>query len=193
LSSPKPFRVIKPEIRILGVDDGKFTPHTKGNVLIVGVVLRGGCWLDGVMHTTIAIDGLDATENIASMINNSPHRRQLRLVMLNGVTFGGFNIADIKKLHALTKLPVMALTRDKPDMEAIHEALKHLPDTEERWRMVLEAGKIYEIVCREAKLYVGLAGLSLVDAQKIVDLTATMSCFPEPLRVAHLIASGITP
>ena len=106
MSSPKPFRVIKPEIRILGVDDGKFTPHTKGNVLIVGVVLRGGCWLDGVMHTTIAIDGLDATENIASMINNSPHRRQLRLVMLNGVTFGGFNIADIKRLNALTKLPV---------------------------------------------------------------------------------------
>ena len=87
----------------------------------------------------------------------------------------------------------MALTRDKPNMEAIHEALKHLPDTEERWRMVLEAGEIYEITCKGAKLYVGLAGLSLADAQKIVDLTATMSCFPEPLRVAHLIASGITP
>jgi endonuclease V-like protein UPF0215 family len=32
----KAFGVIKQEIRILGIDDGKFTPHTKGDVLIVG-------------------------------------------------------------------------------------------------------------------------------------------------------------
>jgi uncharacterized protein len=193
LSSHKPFRVIKPEIRILGIDDGKFIPHTKGDVLIVGVVLRGGCWLDGVMHTTISIDGLDATVKIASMINSSPHRGQLRLVMLNGVTFGGFNIADLKELNALTKLPVVALTRDKPDLDAIHEALKHLPETQERWRMVLESGEIYEITCKGVKLYIGLAGIDLVDAQRIVELASTRSCFPEPLRMAHLIASGITP
>ena len=58
----KDFRVIKPEIRVLGVDDGKFVPHTEGEVIVVGVVFRGGCWLDGVMHTQIAIDGFDATE-----------------------------------------------------------------------------------------------------------------------------------
>ena len=51
-----------------------------------------------------AIDGLDATQKLADMINGSPHRHQLRLVMLNGVTFAGFNIVDIKKLYALTGL-----------------------------------------------------------------------------------------
>ncbi len=69
----KRFRAIKPEIRVLGVDDGKFIPHTKGDGM-VGVVFRGGCSIDGVMHTNIAIDGLDATEKTASMINSSPHR-----------------------------------------------------------------------------------------------------------------------
>jgi endonuclease V-like protein UPF0215 family len=192
LSDPKPFRIIKPEIRIVGVDDGKFIPHTKGDVLIVGVVLRGGGGVEGAMHTHISVDGLDATEKIAFMINNSPHKRQLRLIMLNGVTFGGFNIADIKKLYKLTTIPVLALTRDKPDLDAIHEALKNLSQTEERWQMVLEAGELHEITCKGSKLYVGLAGLSLTDAQRIVDLTATRSCFPEPLRVAHLIASGLT-
>ena len=192
MSNPKPFRIIKPEIRILGVDDGKFTPRTKGEVLIVGVVLRGGSWVEGAMHTYISIDGLDATEKIASMINRSPHKRQLRLIMLNGITFGGFNIADIKKLYELTTLPVLALTRDKPDLDAIREALRNLPQTEERWQMVLEAGQLHEVTCRGTKLYLGLAGLTLADAKKIVDLTATMSCFPEPLRVAHLIASGLT-
>ncbi len=190
--SNKRFRIIKPEIRILGVDDGKFTPHTKGNVLVVGVVLRGGSSLDGAMHTYIAIDGMDATEKIADMINASPHRRQLRVVMLNGVTFGGFNIVDIKKLNALTKLPVVALTHDKPDLQGIHDALAHLPQTEERWHMILEAGEIHEVTCKGAKLHMGLAGLDLADAQRIVELTSTMGCFPEPLRVAHLVASGVT-
>jgi uncharacterized protein len=191
--SHKPFRVIKPEIRILGIDDGKFIPHTKGNVLIVGVVLRGGGSLDGVMHTHLEIDGMDATEKIAEMVNGSPHRRQLRLIMLNGVTFGGFNVADIEKLHALTKLPVVTLTQDKPDLQSIHDALGHLPQTEERWRMILQAGEIHEITCKGAKLYMGLAGIDLADALKIVELTSTRGCFPEPLRVAHLFASGISP
>lgn len=193
MSSQKAFRVIKPEIRVLGIDDGKFTPHTEGTVIVVGVVFRGGCSIDGVMHTCIAIDGLDATERLALMINGSPHRRQLRLVMLNGITFAGFNVVDIKKLNMATKLPVMALTREQPDLDGIHEALRNLTDCEARWRMVLAAGEIHEVINNGVRIYMELAGISLSDAQKIIKLTSTRSCLPEPLRVAHLIASGITP
>ncbi len=178
---------------MLGIDDGKFTPHTKGRVIVVGVVFRGGYSVDGVMHTTIAIDGLDATEQFASMINGSPHRKQLRLIMLNGVTFAGFNMVDIKKLNAATKLPVLVLTHKKPDLDTIHEALKNLPDSEERWRIILAAGEIHEVVNRGTKIYLELAGISLSEAQKIIKLTSIRSCLPEPLRVAHLIASGISP
>jgi endonuclease V-like protein UPF0215 family len=192
LSRPKPFRVIKPEIRVLGVDDGKFTPHTEGKVLVVGVVFRGGISLDGVLHTKIQIDGLDATENLAEMINSSPHRRQLRLVMLSGITFAGFNVVDIQRLYAEVGLPVVAVTQNKPDLQAIHDALAHLPQSEARWGLVQRAGEIYAVKNRGAKLYVGLAGLSLADAQVILELTSTRGGYPEPLRVAHLIASGIT-
>jgi len=191
LSRPN-FRVIKPEIRVLGVDDGKFIPQTQGNAIVVGVVFRGGCSIDGVMHTNIAIDGLDATEKLAAMINASPHRRQLRLVMLNGITFAGFNVVDIKKLNASLGLPVLALTHEKPDLDGIHAALKNLPDCEDRWNMVLEAGEIHEVQNNGTTVYVGLAGISLGDAEKIIKLTSTRSCLPEPLRVAHLIASGIS-
>lgn len=193
MSSTKGFRIIKPEIRVLGIDDGKFTPHTQGDVIVVGVVFRGGCSIDGVMHTRIAIDGLDATEKIAHMINGSPHRRQIRLIMLNGVTFAGFNLVDLKKLHLATGLPVITLTQDKPDLDAIHDALKHLPQTEIRWQIILNAGEIHEVTNRGAKLYMGTAGIQLTDAIKILDVTSVRGSLPEPLRVAHLIASGITP
>ena len=192
MSSPKALRVIKQEIRVLGIDDGKFTPRTKGEVLVVGVVFRGGCSIDGVMHTKIAIDGTDATQKMAEMINGSPHRRQLRLVMLSGITFAGFNLVDLKKLCLDTGLPVMTLTRDKPDLNAIHQALKHLPQTEERWQIVQNAGEIHEVTNKGAKLYMGLVGLPLADALNILDLTTARGSFPEPLRVAHLIASGVT-
>ncbi len=188
----KEFRAIKSEIRVLGVDDGKFVPHTQGSVLVVGVVLRGGCWLDGVMHTSIAIDGLDGTEQITLMINSSSHCKQLRLVMLNGITFGGFNVVDINKLNSATSLPVIALMRDKPDLESIRNALNNLPKSHERWKMILAAGTVLEVDCRGKKIYMQKAGISETDARKIVELTATRSLIPEPLRVAHLIASGIT-
>ena len=187
------FRTIKSKIRVLGIDDGKFIPNTEGSVIVVGVVFRGGCSIDGVMHTNIEIDGLDATKQFASMINASPHRRQLRLVMLNGITFAGFNIVDIKKLNAATKLPVMALTQERPDLDAIYEALTNLPNIDERWKMILEAGEIHEVINNRAKIYIELAGISLSDSQKIIAMTSTKSSLPEPLRVAHLIASGISP
>lgn len=189
---PKKFRSIKPEIRILGVDDGQFIPHKVGEAIVVGVVFRGCCSIDGVMHTHVAIDGFDVTEKLTSMINSSPHRKQLRLVMLNGITFAGFNIVDIARLSLDTGLPVIALTLKKPDLEAVRKALSNLPKSGERWEMILSAGEIHEIVCFGKKIYLELAGISLVDAKEIVELTSTNSSFPEPLRVAHLIASGVS-
>jgi len=190
----KKFRVIKPEIRILGVDDGVFTPHVKGLVPVVGVVFRGGYWLDGVMHTKIKVDGFDATHKIASMILNSPHYKQLRVIMLNGITFAGFNVADIKKLNAKTKLPVISVTREKPNFAEIREALKNLPKSEERWKAMLNAGEIFEVCTKSGgeKIYMQISGVFEEDAKKILQSTSTRSNIPEALRVAHLIASGIS-
>ena len=191
----KNLRVIKPEIRVLGVDDGKFTPRTESQVPVIGVVFRGGYWLDGVMHTKIAVDGFDATDNISSMITLSPHYKQLRVIMLNGITFAGFNIVDIKTLNDATTLPVIAVTREKPDLAEIHKALKKMSKSEERWKAVLNAGEISTVPTRsqKEKIYMEVAGISVEDAQKILRLTSTRSKIPEPLRVAHLIASGISP
>jgi endonuclease V-like protein UPF0215 family len=190
----KKFRVIKPEIRVLGVDDGVFTPHVKGLVPVVGVVFRGGYWLDGVMHTKVEVDGFDATEKIASMIINSPHYKQLRVIMLDGITFAGFNVVDIKELNSDTKLPVIAVTRERPNFTEIREALKNLPESEERWKTIKSGGKMFEVSTRSEneKVYMQTSGILEEDARKILQLTSTRSSVPEALRVAHLIASGIS-
>ncbi len=187
-------RRVKPEIRVLGVDDGVFVPHSKGVATVVGVVYRGGYWLDGVMRTEVEIDGMDATEKIMSMITTSPHYDQLRVVMLNGVTFAGFNMVDIKKLFERVRLPVITVTREKPDLDDIRRALRNLPEYENRLEAMENAGKLIEVHTRDAEqaVYVQIVGISEKDAEKILKSTSTRSNIPEALRVAHIIASGLT-
>ena len=188
------FGVVKREVRVLGVDDGVFTPHVEGWVPVIGVVFRGGYWLDGVMHTEVLVDGFDATDKIAGMIVGSPHYEQLRVIMLNGITFGGFNVVDMKALNVATGLPVVAVTREKPDLPAVREALGHLSGSEERWRAILNAGEVAEVSTRHVgeRIYLHAVGISVVDAVRVVRLTSTRSNVPEALRVAHLVASGIS-
>ncbi len=188
------FRCIKPEIRVLGVDDGIFVPHTKDTANVVGVVYRGGYWLDGVMRTEVTVDGLDATEKIADMIKKSPHYEELRVVILNGITFAGFNVVDINKLFKTVNLPVIAVAREKPDLEKIRRALENLSECERRWQAIESAGKIIEVQTRNTgeTVYMQIAGVSQEDAEKILKSTSTRSNIPEALRVAHIIASGLT-
>jgi endonuclease V-like protein UPF0215 family len=113
--------------------------------------------------------------------------------MLDGITFGGFNVVDMKKLNAETRLPVIAVTRDKPDFDDIRKALENLRSPEIRWKAILNAGEIFKVSTRRKgeKAFVEICGIFEDDARKIVQLTSTRSSVPEALRVAHLIASGI--
>lgn len=187
------FRSIKDEIRILGVDDGGFAPRSAGEVEVIGVVFRGGYWLDGVMRTRVEIDGVDATDKISKMITDSPHYRQIRVIMLNGITFGGFNVVDIKHLFELTNLPVISAVKKKANLEEIRTALENLSGSNERWKAVQNAGEILEVKTREENepIYIQTAGISKEDAVKIVVRSSTRSSIPEPLRVAHIVASGL--
>lgn len=187
------FRIIKPEIRVLGVDDGPFTFH-RGHAVVVGVVFRGGYWLDGVLSTRVKVDGFDATNKISSMILKSSHYKQLRIVMLSGITFGGFNVVDIQKLNALTHLPIIVVTRTKPNFEEIHAALEKLPRPRIRWKAVQNAGPLFEIQTqsRTRIVYVETCGIRESNARDIVQFTSTRSSIPEALRAAHLIASAVS-
>ena len=181
---------IKREIRILGIDDSALLTE---KVMIVGTVFRGGDWIDGVLRSDITKDGLDATDVICRMITRSKHYGQIRAVMLDGITYAGFNVVDIQKIFKQTGIPVIVVMRSKPDFEKIKSALKHFQDGEERWAIIKKAGKIYNVAIQNKNnsIYVQTAGINLESVEKIIRLTSTRSNIPEPLRVAHLIATGI--
>jgi len=179
---------IKPEIRILGIDDGSLVDD---KVLVVGVVFRGGFWIDGLLSTYIERDGLDATEKIIEMVRNTKHK-DLGVIMFDGVTLGGFNTIDIKKINGETGLPCIVVIRKMPDMPSIKNALKYLENPEKREKMIENAGKIYRIELKDDKvLYYQFCGLTREEAEKLIRITAIHSSLPEPVRVAHIIATGV--
>lgn len=184
------FRKIKPEIRILGIDDAPFTPHGEGEVLIVGTVFRGGFWLDGVLTTHIQLDGSDATDKIIKMVSKSRHLGQIRVIMLDGVTFGGFNVVDIQEIYRKTSVPVIVIMRKIPRFEKIKKALQKFYDWEDRWNNIKKAGPVYEVDVKEP-IFMQLSGIGVEDALEIVKLSTTRSAIPEPIRAAHLIAAGV--
>ncbi len=111
--------MLKPEIRIVGFDDGAFKPRSKKLVPVIGVIFRGGNFLDGALKTQVRVDGTEATEKIVKLINSTRHKQQLKVIMLDGVTLAGFNVVDIKKLHEKTKLPVIVINRKMPDIKKV--------------------------------------------------------------------------
>lgn len=180
---------IKPEIRIIGIDD---SPLIDEDILVVGAIMRGGEWLEGVVRTYIKKDGLDATEKVSEMVGRTKHFGQIRAIMLNGITMGGFNVLDMDALHESTGLPVIVVMRKLPDMESIRSALTHLSEPDHRYRTIAKAGRAIEIpVIRGEPVYIQKRGIEDTDAIALVQATAIHSRVPEPVRVAHLIASGI--
>lgn len=181
---------IKPEIRILGIDDSALI---RDNILIVGAFFRGGQWLDGVMRSEITRDGMDATDRIIEMVTSSKHYEQIRVIMLDGVTYGGFNPVDILRLNENTGIPVIVLMREFPDFEKIKMALHRLPEADKRMEMMLRAGRIIKTISKDASnpVFIQCTGIEVSLACDIVRMSSTRGNIPEPLRVAHLIATGI--
>ncbi|NOZ81535.1 MAG: DUF99 family protein [Candidatus Micrarchaeota archaeon] len=179
--------MVKNEIRIAGVDDGPFQGE---KCLVIATIFRGGNFLDGLLSTEITVDGTDATEKIGRMIANSKFK-DLRVIMLDGITVGGFNVVDIKELNRSTGLPVIAVSRRHPDFNRFLKGLENLDKKEQRIKAVENAGELYCTNNGKTKLWFQISGIGKTDAEKILKMTCVRSNIPEPLRVAHIIASGI--
>ncbi len=185
-------RKVKPEIRVVGFDDGTFSFSSKvahGRTILVGVVMKGAREVVGVLSRWITVDGTDATEKLIDAVVNSRFK-DLRVIMLKGITYGGFNIVDLDKLYLETGLPVLVVIRKKPDLRAMEAALrKHFPDWRERLEVLRRAPPLFELI--PGKLYLQTVGLSPETAAEIVRTTTKTGLIPEPLRLAHMIASAV--
>lgn len=179
---------VKKFIRVLGVDDGFFVPGKKGSALLVGVVFRlDGC-VEGILSTRVRVDALDATRKIVKMLLDSKFAEQVSFILLSGANVAGFNIIDVGRLSEKTGKPVIVVQRRKPDMRKIFLALKKFSDFEERKGLFEGLGEIHSF----KNIFFQCHGVGAGEAEALLSKCIFHSNIPEPLRLAHLIASGTT-
>lgn len=178
---------VKGQARLLGFNDGPFDFEDE-TCPLAGVLTRGGGYVEGVLLDEVAVDGEDATDTVLAMLEGTGFVETAHAVAFNGGTVAGFNVLDLERLHHKLGLPVLALTREEPDPQAVREALEsHVEDAERRARL-LEAQPVHEIVLDEAKVYLRHAGGDKDALAELVRVQTVRGHAPEPLRIASLVA-----
>ncbi len=177
----------RPPTNVIGFDDAPFDRKSRGNVTLIGAVCAR-TRLDGVLKASVRRDGVNATRRMTEMIQSSPHAESVRAVLLQGIAVAGFNVVDIHGLAQALAMPVIVVARRRPDFEAIRRALTHVSGGDRRWRLIEKAGPME----RAGPVWIQRAGINLSTAREVVRLTTLHGHLPEPLRLAHLIAGGIT-
>lgn len=181
---------MKSQIRTLGIDDAPFK-FTDKTTEVVAVLLRGNFYIDGVLKTEIKVDGKDATDKLIGMIGASRYKEQAKALIIDGIAFGGFNVIDIQKLYRDLHIPVITVTRKKPNLDSMKKVLKRkFADWKERWKYITSE-EIVRIKRGRSCIYVNYVGLNLPEVKEILDITTLRGVMPEPVRIAHLIAAGV--
>ena len=113
----------------------------------------------------------------------------MRAILLQGIAVAGFNVVDIHALARLTALPVLVVARRLPRLRAIQRALRRTgAGWQRKWQLIERAGEMEAM----RGVYVQRAGLTAPQARQLLAATTLHGKLPEPLRLAHLIAGGVT-
>jgi endonuclease V-like protein UPF0215 family len=188
------FRNERQPHRAVGIDDG---PSTRNGILnshdsrasIVAV------WFDRLEFDEARIgvaqvDGLDSTNVILRLLRG----KRTTVVFLSGASFAGFNIVDAQRLHKTLHIPIIIISREKPDNASVKRALsKHFTDWKTRWELIRRLGRIHSFAPRpwEQPLHFESIGVSTAHARRIIRVHCVTSRVPEPVRVAGIMAKGL--
>lgn len=136
------------------------------------------------------MDGLEATERIARAVKGLGGDA----VLLDGVTYCGFDVVDPWRVHDETGLPVIVVQAYPINMERISRALsKHFEDHALRFNVIKRVYEAYAILRTRWRVISFLAiGIDRDEASKIIDALSVYSPIPEPLRIAGMIASSVS-
>lgn len=153
-------RQVKKEIRVLGLA----AEPLDGSYVCVGVVYRGRLGMDGVLCCSSTSQ--DITVAVASMIRDSAHFNQIRVIAVDMDQLPPEVGLDLDALASGTGKPVLGLTRAGGELDERYMFL---------WR----------------GLTVTSMGLGRGDAERVLD-TCSVEGFPEALRVASLVAEELS-
>lgn len=156
MKGPK-LRQIKKEIRVLAIT----AKLSKDSTYIIGAVFKGQHGLDGVLTSSTKF--VDLTEPIVQMIQNSTHRNQIRLILIDRQFF-----PDCSKIRPFTVT------------DALNKPLIFLNWIETVTNLYWKGLPVLSIK------------LSKNDCLQLLDKLSLEPGFPEALRVSWLILTALS-
>jgi endonuclease V-like protein UPF0215 family len=178
----------KPHLRVIGIDDGPFTRrHRSAVVAAVAMTMPGT--IDGLLTTRVRVDGTDGTDALISFLRRSPYLPGSRAILIDGISVAGFNVVDLSRLSRSLSRPVLSVTRRAPDLGAMRSAIeKYFPkDARRRFRLV-RRHRPFAAIPRVGSPWISIVGGSRQEARQLMARTTLVGQWPEPLRLAHLLA-----
>ena len=172
---------------VVGFDDAPFPHGHAGTVPVVGAVFAGSSF-EGMLLGEVTKDGFDAAEVLARLVNDGKFSEHIQLVLLQGITMGGFNVVDVFHLHESTGMPVIAVVRKQPNIDAFRDTLlRKIPGGKAKWGIVERLGPVEPL----DSIFIQRVGISFNDAADTIRSMSVHGSIPEPLRTAHLIAGAL--
>lgn len=175
---------------MIGVDDGAFERGDR-YAPIAAVVVSLPEHVEAVRTARVRVDGTDATRQVAALVRSLGPLDGVRAILLDGAVVGGFNVLDLDALARTMRLPIVAVTRRPPEFARIRAALtKWFPKTADaRWKL-LRAHRLFPVSTGGVPILAAAVGCPRLDASRLVQRSTVRGHWPEPLRLAHLIASA---
>ena len=178
------------------ISDNKSTSLAK--TPLIGVVCRG-IQLLHVHETQIDVDGFNSTEKILEMINSNPFRAEIRLIMIDSPTLGGFNPPNPFKIYEQTNIPVLLIPDRKPKAPIASVYWEIFPERLIQSKILQQLPLLSELAVNinadpkiTGKVYFHAIGIKAGECSELLHHLTHFSQIPEPLRLAHLVASRKT-
>ena len=177
---------MKDGIRILGVDDSAFNSEDD-TAIITGVVYRGTEFIEEIVFSEVKVDGEDATQQTIDLFDKTSNHDQIKVLMVDGLAYAGFNIIDIGKVADKIGKPVVAVTTNRPDREKFLKSLDEFGGREK----VDYLDEYSEVDLPDGPAFFQVEGADEETAEKFIRKSVIYGRTPEPIRVAHLIGSSM--
>ncbi|MGC9189290.1 MAG: DUF99 family protein [Conexivisphaera sp.] len=177
----------KKGIRCLGVAESFRLGGPPWSVF-AGVVMRKDALIDGASLSLATVGGDDATDAVLRLYG-ALRREDVGVIMISGAVVSWFNVIDPERVWRETGRPVLVLTyRTSRGLEGAIRARFG-----EGWEEKLEAYR--RLGPRERvelhtgfPVYVRAVGLTAREATKVINDFTAQGRYPEPVRVAGLLA-----
>ncbi|MCL4373429.1 MAG: DUF99 family protein [Candidatus Marsarchaeota archaeon] len=157
-----------------------------GRTILIAVVAKKG-EVEGVLSSSIGINGTDSTDRILTLIKKSRFASQVKLIVLNGIALAGLNVVNPGSILSSGNA-LMIITRHKPRPSKLIQALNAFSKrsgiaANERKNIVKDFAK------NKPRRMEGFYVQSTLQGQ---DSKVLFPYAVNALRLAHMIASGMS-